>query len=473
MPQATFRVGAAITELTPAHELPNYNDSPVRPDPDASPLSCHAVAFDDGEMKGAIVSCDATFVDRALLLRLRDVCEHRTGIPGPNVLLTATHTHACPATCPSFLSGALPDPVYVDFLVERIAEAVSRAVASLAPAVLVSGTCPAPGFEFNRRLVRPNGLVVMGGAGNAAPSLPPAGPVDTQMPFLAFEDLSGRPIALAVNYACHNNCVSDVFHADIAGRMGEAIRDRLSAEVATPFLPAPCGDVIWRATGAGHTSGDERATEIGEAIAGLVMPAYRDAPRQSVDCAHVFRDVMEIPDRPWEESTFCHDLCRGNDDRAKQFARHRYDPEEAAVKARGDTVCPVEIQGMAFGDTAVVTNPAELFVKFGMEIRDRSPFATTIVSELSNGYCGYVGDVNDFEQQGYETHRTLYTCRLAKHAGRLIADASVAMLHALRATDSWPCRRRPLQWAYSVRSSANIDDRRRLQVGGSRRWSPP
>lgn len=432
MPDVTFRAGAAMTDLTPDRTLPNYNGQPVRPEAGVSPLRCHAVAFDDGRTKGAIVSCDATAIDRALLLTIRDACRRATGIPESHIMVAATHTHAAPAPCPSFLSGALPDPVYIDFLVSRTVEAMTQANRTLRPALLVSGVCPTPGVEFNRRLLRPNGLVVMSGVSNADPSYPPAGPVDREMPFLAFEEPAGRPIAFVINYPCHNNCVSGVFHADLGGCAGDALRAALGAEVPTPFLEAPCGDVIWRGPKGTDLRGDPLARRIGAAIAERLLPAYRQAPRTPVERAVIRSEVLEIPDRPAGESTFCHDLCRGEGEKAVAFARRRYDPEEAAVRARGPTVCPVEIQGISFGDTAIVTNPAELFVAFGIEIRQRSPYRVTLVSELTNGYCGYVPTPEAFAQQGYETHRTLYTCRLAKDGGRRIAEASVEMLNRLK-----------------------------------------
>jgi hypothetical protein len=93
----------------------------------------------------------------------------------------------------------------------------------------------------------------------------------------------------------------------------------------------------------------------------------------------------------------------------------------------------VEIAALALGDAAIVSNPAELFVEFGMEIRRRSPFHTTLVAELANGYCGYVPTKAAFERGGYETHRTVYTSRLVKDAGQRIVDASLARLWAAKA----------------------------------------
>ena len=251
------------------------------------------------------------------------------------------------------------------------------------------------------------------------------------MPFLAFEEPSGRPIAFAVNYACHNNCVGGVYHGDIGGRMGDALRDTLGEDVATPFLEAPCGDVIWRGAKQGDLRGDPLARKFGQAMAERLVPAYHAGARRPVERVAIRQEVLEIPDRSWEASTFCRDLCRGDSEQARALARRRYDPEEAAVKARGTTVCPVEVQGISFGDTAICTNPAELFVSFGIEIRKRSPFEVTLVSELTNGYCGYVPTEEAFAQQGYETHRTVYTSRLAKDGGRRITEASMEILGRL------------------------------------------
>ena len=436
MSASKFRAGGAMGDLTPDRELPNYNGRVIGPGENNCPLRCHAVVFDDGSRQGALVSCDATFIDRILLLRIRDACTRATGIPGNWITVAATHTHAAPATCPSFLSGALPDPLYLDFFVQRTVEAIAQAQQDLRPAVLVAGTCPTPGGEFNRRRRRPSGLAVMAGSSNSDPSFPPLGPVDRKMPFLAFTEVSGEPIAFVVNYACHNNCTGGEYHGDFGGRMGDALREEMGSETPTLFLAAPCGDVSWRREETDPLlRGDALARQIGAEMVAQLLPAYRTAKRQKIGQVRMMQRVMEIPDRSWEESTFCRDLCRGETPQAETFARRRYDPEETAVRTRGATVCPVEIQALSFGDTVLCTNPAELFVVFGIEIRKRSPFRVTLVSELTNGYCGYVGTEEAFDQQGYETHRTVYTCRLAKTAGRQLTETSVAMLNHFQAEE--------------------------------------
>ena len=73
-----------------------------------------------------------------------------------------------------------------------------------------------------------------------------------------------------------------------------------------------------------------------------------------------------------------------------------------------------------------------MFVEYGIEIKERSPFDVTLVAELTNGYCGYVGTAKAFDEQGYEVHRSVYTCRLAEDSGQRMTDASVTMLEDLR-----------------------------------------
>ena len=50
----------------------------------------------------------------------------------------------------------------------------------------------------------------------------------------------------------------------------------------------------------------------------------------------------------------------------------------------------VEVQAIAVGDIAFVGYPAEYFTEFGIRTKAESPFPTTFVAELANGWHGYV-----------------------------------------------------------------------------------
>lgn len=135
--------------------------------------------------------------------------------------------------------------------------------------------------------------------------------------------------------------------------------------------------------------------------------------------------------RRLSEETVCDDGCRGTTEWELEFARLRYEPETAALKRRDNTSCLVEINALRIGNTAIVSSPAELFVEYGLEIQSKSPFPLTLVLELVNGYCGYVPTQEAFQRGGYETHRTVYTSRLAVDAGERIVKCSLQLLDRL------------------------------------------
>ena len=106
---------------------------------------------------------------------------------------------------------------------------------------------------------------------------------DTTMQYLAFEDRAGTPIAIVINYPCHNNCCGGYYHRDLGGRAGDALRRQLGGRFATPFLAAPCGDVIWFDPRSPRpVRGDELAWQIGKGIAKQIVSSLERSQRRDM-----------------------------------------------------------------------------------------------------------------------------------------------------------------------------------------------
>lgn len=433
MSDPALLAGAATVDITPDRELPNYAGVVCWPEQSASRLQAQAVVISDRTTTVALVVCDVTKVDRSMILRIRDTCTRRTGLSAGHVIVAATHTHHAPATADGFVAGAKPDPLYLDVLEDRTSEALATAMQQLAPVVLVSGSTASPGFELNRRSVRPDGGIAFQ---QWRPEWPSEGPTDPTLSFLGFESATGEPLAIITSYACHN-VTSNPFEsrgysADLFGYTSATLRDLYPTLKAAPILAGAQGNLVFGDPQARvlHHS-DEFARNGGKECAKAVSSAFRSAPRTSAAHIELARHEVEFLDRPLEESTFCEDGCRGTTSEDLEFARKRYEPERAAVEGRGRTTYPVELTGVAIGDAALIMNPGELFVELGLQIREESPFATTLVASMANGDCGYIPTTEAFNRGGYETHRTVYTSRLAPGSGEEIVRLSRDLLRRL------------------------------------------
>ncbi len=62
-----------------------------------------------------------------------------------------------------------------------------------------------------------------------------------------------------------------------------------------------------------------------------------------------------------------------------------------------------DIQLIRIGDFQLVAIPGEVFVEFGLTIKEASPTPHTAIVSLANDYVGYMPTAEAFSQGGYET----------------------------------------------------------------------
>jgi hypothetical protein len=122
------------------------------------PIYAHAAVFNVCETTLAFLSLDVVIVEAEYAERIRKAFAANHGISIANIMVCATHNHACPAVVER--PGFEKEGVYIDFMVERGIETLDNAFAALEPVEFGVKS----GFEervsFNRRYIKKNGTVV-------------------------------------------------------------------------------------------------------------------------------------------------------------------------------------------------------------------------------------------------------------------------------------------------------------------------
>jgi catechol 2,3-dioxygenase-like lactoylglutathione lyase family enzyme len=93
----------------------------------------------------------------------------------------------------------------------------------------------------------------------------------------------------------------------------------------------------------------------------------------------------------------------------------------------GKPTTTIAMQGIRIGPLAMVSMPGEPFCEIGAGVRQRSPFAVTMVSGYSNGQFSYIPMKADYELGGYG----VWNSPLAPGAGEKVIDEACAVLEDL------------------------------------------
>jgi neutral ceramidase len=451
-----FRAGAATSNITPkvgSSINGNMQDVEVKHIHDET--HARALVLDDGQTRLAIVVADLCMVSRQVLDAAKGRAQQHTGIPVANMLMSATHTHSAGTACGVFQSE--PDPAYLSFLSERIADAVIRAHHNLAPARIGWGVGREPGQVFNRRwkmkpgtpMPNPFGgqdqVLMNPGIGN--PNLvEPAGPTDPEVSVVSVQSPEGRPIALLANYSLHyvGGTGPGEVSADYFGLFADRMQQMLGASHQdTPFV----------AIMSNGTSGNINNVNFGGSPRPAAPPYSQMRLVANTVAAEAYKVLAGIKYQDWvslgsQQKEITLGVRRpGKEEvkRAKQIMARAAGPvmkTREEIYARETVLMndyPKEVslilQTLRLGELAITAIPCEVFVEIGLELKEKSPFKPTFSISLANGYNGYLPTPAHHALGGYETWRAR-SSYLETEAAPKITSTLLDLLSKLKSTQA-------------------------------------
>jgi hypothetical protein len=449
-----FRAGAATSNITPFLGASiNGSMSDIKAAHIHDELLARCLVLDDGQKRLAFAICDSCAIPLKVVEDAKGLITRATSIPPENVLIAATHSHS--AACAVGVFQSEPDPDYLQFLSNRIADGVTRAVNNLEPARVGWGVVEEPEQLFNRRWrMKPGSIppdpfgatsdqVQMNPQAGSPHLVEPAGPIDPALSILWVEAPGNRDLALLANYGLHYVGGVGPGHvsADYFGYFAREIERLLESESQDPPFVAmmsngTSGDVNninFRAPGPRHDPYEKMQLVASELAVSAAEIQAKTMPRDKAKLdARMATIELKVRKPSAEEIDRAETIlaAAGGIEGPLRTLEQIYARETVLLSRFLESV-PVSIQALRIGELGIVAIPCEVFAEIGLEIKKRSPFKPTFVIELANGYNGYLPTRAQHALGGYETWRAR-SSYLEVDAAEKITAKALELLEAVR-----------------------------------------
>lgn len=398
-----LRAGAAQIEITPpigtqlAGSLLGVASTSVQ-----DPLYVRAIVLDNGEAQAVFILLDLIAITNKDAEHARRLVGEAIKVLPESICLSCTHTHNGPAMTDAFNTPRNRE--YIEWLLPRIVEVAVQAASRLRNALAGWAIGHEDRAAFNRRFHMRDGTVRMNPGIRNPDALRPAGPTDPQLPALLLKTPEGEPLAALANFSLHyigDNAPGSI-SADYFGQFSAEMQRRHGAEFMALLTHGFSGDI-----NAIDTRGSEKL------------------PYQ-VKSRRLAKRIADEIDRFWNETEFHSEIFIGSTS-ATLTAKVRKIDEERAMADRERAVNNslsekeriyarerlallewpdeflMQVQALRIGDFAAVTTSAQMFCRFGLDLKYASPFPVTATIEHANGCGGYVATRADYVLGSYET----------------------------------------------------------------------
>ena len=395
-------------------------------------INCNVLILDDGKIKVCLMAFDFVGLKYTTCKDIKNRVMNASGIPVENISIWGTHTHSGPDTCMRMYNG-IEEIIerYLDETAAKVTAGVSEIIKDFKEVTIKIGKKKVYDLSFNRRLVKKDGSVVMNFEEFEIEDIVgTTGPIDPDLQVFSVWDKEGNMVSALVNFTLHPAILVGLdwlISRDYINDLDNNLQAKYGHDAVILFANGAEGNINhlnyekpdqWR---------DFRETErIGNKL-GEYSKEIIESSREIQGEIKFVSEVVHLPlreitveEQEWADMVLERDRDK-EEDMFDGIPDKTYAKMIKGMLVRPDKEYETVLQAMAIDDFAYVTFPGEVYVEFGLAVKELSPFENTMIIGLANSQSGYIPKAEAFSQGGYEV-RTAWSSQLVHEAGELLVQ---------------------------------------------------
>ena len=412
-------------------------------------LFARAFVFAQGDVKFAIIGCDVAMISPEVADAVRTEVS-TMGFSPESVLIHASETHNGPDYFGEFRDvfhdGAMrkfgkdiAEPIdYGSFIIKKISLAVKEANNNLQNSSVSFAEGSASGIGFNRRYLMKDGSIGWN-PGKFNPNIiEAAGRSDSYLPSICvFREEKDHPVAIFSGFAMHLALLEfedqQLYSADYPYYVYENLKKEFGEEIFTHLVQLPCHEInnidVYNNE---DQMGYDYAAVIGKRLSDSIVKSINKGSQILQPDLKISSTTIDLEIRNYDHEEINKQRSIWYDSNKEKYSflelvkaatvtgiasRHKGEPINSLVQAF-----------QLSNETVIVGLPSEISVELGLELREKSPYANTIVIQLSNDWIGYIPTLKIFEEGNYEA----VVAKVLPGEGERMVTKTLELLSALR-----------------------------------------
>jgi hypothetical protein len=430
-------------------------------------LYARSLYLKSAENEVIITSCDLLFFPKSVADFIREEIFKRTSVKVENIIIHTTHTHAGPSVTTLFgednVDSEVSKKIYEGIIASGVASFKKRREGFISV-----GRDYRYDLAFNRRYIMKDGSVELHPHKDDPNILQAEGPSDPEINILFIRDKSKCPVGALASFSCHLTSLerdNRKFSADFPAFAEKNLMKYFKNEdFILIYLNGPCGNICQVNVENRGTieAGIEHTKKMGKMFSESVLKALlgAEALGESIPIKTKYREI-HIPIRHISEEMIVRakntvKKYQGKNLWLKKVSNYGIESykERSVISAnkfletkfwknaaarellklhnnyKNDNHEIVPLTIISIGEILIATTPAELFIEFSLELKEKfkNRYKCVFIVELVNGWIGYVPTKKAFQPAvgGYEV-QFLNSSKLHEDAGEIIVDELIKM----------------------------------------------